>query len=465
MASDITSTISNILASTSAQPSNDLVHSFKAIPLLPKGKLQLGKPSPLHLTGRKPLLAPHPPESSNPQSLSLSGTLGPLESTGGSGKSTRSAKTPSRLPSASPRRQSSVDLSQTFDTLKLPIAPATALTMFRAALTDYELSEISNFEHIFFLGLKAAKVRPSIESKNSGFDDDRGDYKLVPNDHLAYRYEVIEILGKGSFGQVCRCFDHRNKEFVALKIIRNKKRFHHQATVEVRILQTLVENDPDDSHNVVHMREFFPFRHHLCLTFELLSINLYEFMKGNNFRGLSLQLIRRFAVQILMCLSYSRKLGIIHCDLKPENILLKAPNRSGIKIIDFGSSCFENERVYTYIQSRFYRAPEIMLGIPYTTAIDMWSLGCIMVELYTGFPLFPGESEAEQIQCIMEVKGLPSMDLLDQSSRKKMFFDSDNRPKIVPNSRGKKHYPATKSLDSLLKGTEAGFLPFIQSTL
>lgn len=84
---------------------------------------------------------------------------------------------------------------------------------------------------------------------------------------------------------------------------------------------------------------------------------------------------------------------IIHCDLKPENILLKEENKSGIKIIDFGSSTFIDEKVYTYIQSRFYRAPEIMFGIPYTPAIDMWSLGCIIAELYIGYPLFPGESE------------------------------------------------------------------------
>ena len=83
----------------------------------------------------------------------------------------------------------------------------------------------------------------------------------------------------------------------------------------------------------------------------------------------------------------------MHCDLKPENIMLKQPNKSGIKVIDYGSSCMHNERIYTYIQSRFYRAPEIILGIPYTSAIDMWSFGCILAELYTGFPLFPGESE------------------------------------------------------------------------
>jgi len=87
--------------------------------------------------------------------------------------------------------------------------------------------------------------------------------------------------------------------------------------------------------------------------------------------------------------------NIIHCDLKPENILLRKKNKSGIKIIDFGSSCFGDKRVYTYIQSRFYRSPEVIFGLEYSTAIDMWSFGCVLFELYTGDPLFPGESESE----------------------------------------------------------------------
>jgi dual specificity tyrosine-phosphorylation-regulated kinase 2/3/4 len=74
---------------------------------------------------------------------------------------------------------------------------------------------------------------------------------------------------------------------------------------------------------------------------------------------------------------------------------LKQPNKSGIKVIDYGSACMWNERIYTYIQSRFYRAPEVILGIPFTAAIDMWSFGCILAELYTGYPLFPGESEQD----------------------------------------------------------------------
>ena len=108
-----------------------------------------------------------------------------------------------------------------------------------------------------------------------------------------------------------------------------------------------------------------------------------------------------------------REHSIIHCDLKPENVLLKQPNKSGIKLIDFGSSCFSDEKIYTYIQSRFYRAPEIMLAIPYTMAIDIWSFGCILAELFTGFPIFPGESEPEQMSLIMEVNGLPPPELLE----------------------------------------------------
>jgi dual specificity tyrosine-phosphorylation-regulated kinase 2/3/4 len=146
-----------------------------------------------------------------------------------------------------------------------------------------------------------------------------------------------------------------------------------------------------------------------------MSINLYEQIKDNNFKGLSLRLIKKYAIQILQSLKFLRKNFVVHCDLKPENILLVENGKEEIKVIDFGSSCFESEQLYTYIQSRFYRAPEIMLGIRYTSAIDVWSLGCILAELFTGFPLFPGESEPEQMALIMEVNGLPPVKLLKVS--------------------------------------------------
>ena len=109
----------------------------------------------------------------------------------------------------------------------------------------------------------------------------------------------------------------------------------------------------------------------------------------------------KFAIQILHALLFLGQNSIVHCDIKPENIMLKDPNKTGVRLIDLGSSCYEPDQFYTYIQSRFYRAPEIIFGIRYTLAIDMWSFGLVLAELLTGYPLFPGESEEEQLLMYM----------------------------------------------------------------
>jgi dual specificity tyrosine-phosphorylation-regulated kinase 2/3/4 len=129
-----------------------------------------------------------------------------------------------------------------------------------------------------------------------GFDDDKGDYHVKMRDHVAYRYEVVDMLGKGSFGQVVKTLDHKTNKHVALKMIRNKKRFHQQALVEVKILEKIRIEDADDSANIVKMIDSFYFRGHLCIVFEMLSMNLYEFIKSNNFRGFSLTLIRKYVL-------------------------------------------------------------------------------------------------------------------------------------------------------------------------
>jgi len=347
------------------------------------------------------------------------------------------------------------------------MTPAVALKKHRDKLSGYEQGEILDYPQVWYLGHAAHKLMtaPASNVNNYGYDDERGDYNVMLRDHIGYRYEIVSPLGKGSFGQVVKCFDHKNNSVTALKLIRNKKRFHHQALVEVKLLQYCKERDPHDQANLVHMDEYFYFRNHLCITFELMSINLYELIKNNNFQGLSLGLIRRFAVQLLSALRALRKLRIIHCDLKPENILLRQPNKSGIKIIDFGSSCFEDERVYTYIQSRFYRSPEVILGLPYDTAIDMWSFGCILAELYTGYPLFPGENEMEQMSCIMEVFSTPPTELVDISTRRKMFFDSSGNPRVVPNSRGKKRRPGSKELAASIQCNDTKFVSFLEGCL
>jgi len=168
--------------------------------------------------------------------------------------------------------------------------------------------------------------------------------------------------------------------------------------------------------------------------------------------------------------------------MKPENVLLKQQGRSGIKVIDFGSSCYEHQRVYTYIQSRFYRAPEVILGAKYGMPIDMWSLGCILCELLTGYPLLPGEDEGDQLSCIIELLGMPPQKLLDQSKRAKNFISSKGYPRYctattLPDGttvlnggrsrRGKpRGPPGSRELQTALKGCDDPlFLDFIRRCL
>ncbi|KAG8233489.1 hypothetical protein J437_LFUL013738 [Ladona fulva] len=341
-----------------------------------------------------------------------------------------------------------------------------ALRQSGSCLTEYERNEIQDFPEIWYLGIGACKIHGEEGGpKNGGYDDALGSYNKVLHDHIAYRYEILEVIGKGSFGQVIKALDHKTNKHVAIKIIRNKKRFHHQALIEVRILDHLRKKDKDCSHNVVHMTEYFYFRNHLCITFELMSLNLYELIKKNNYQGFSLGLIRRFAQSLAQCLLLLYQEDIIHCDLKPENVLLRRRGSTSIKVIDFGSSCYTHQRVYTYIQSRFYRSPEVILGRQYGKAIDMWSLGCILAELYTGYPLFPGENEIEQLACIMEVLGSPPSNLLETASRRRLFFDAKDNPRCVTNSRGRQRIPGSKDLASALDCSHAPFVDFIRRCL
>jgi len=368
-----------------------------------------------------------------------------------------------------PRKRLAINHSRSIECADLkptyPLTPVQAVKMHLAQLTEYERREILGFPQIYYLGLEANKIQGGAGLPNFGFDDKKGDYALVSKDQIQYRYEVLDLLGQGSFGKVCRCFDHKTKDHVAVKILRNRKRFHQQGQIERSILERLRQQDPDDKLCVVKVKNSFQWRDHLCFSFELLAANLYDFLKINDFAGLSGSLIRKFAIQLVIALRFLKGNHIIHCDLKPENILLKTSSRSAIKVIDFGSACLDTERIYTYIQSRFYRAPEIVLGLPYSAAIDMWSLGCILAELHLGYPLFPGESEQEQLACIMEVLGVPPEPVLSQATRRKLFFDSQNAPRIKANSRGKRRIPASKSLESLLHVSDPAFLDFISRCL
>ena len=164
-----------------------------------------------------------------------------------------------------------------------------------------------------------------------------------------------------------------------------------------------------------------------------------------------------------MSLEFLRKQNIIHCDLKPENILLKEYNKSGIKMIDFGSSCFQDETIYTYIQSRYYRAPEITLGISYGHYIDTWSIGCILAELFTGVPVFPGENEFEQMKYMIDTLGMPPRTMMQRGSRRSVFFDEDGHVNSSVKATSTTLDIFCKPLKERIE--DADFLDFIESFL
>eukprot|EP01119_Soliformovum_irregulare_P012906 TRINITY_DN3386_c0_g1_i1.p1 TRINITY_DN3386_c0_g1~~TRINITY_DN3386_c0_g1_i1.p1 ORF type:complete len:411 (-),score=53.94 TRINITY_DN3386_c0_g1_i1:110-1342(-) len=291
----------------------------------------------------------------------------------------------------------------------------------------------THINNVYFYRQKQEKIKEAMRAAtdNNGFDDECADYILSPGELFGPddRYQMKEVLGKGSFGQVIKASVRATGEYVAIKIIKNKPMFRRQATIEIEILQGL-RDKAEDLCNIVELREHFVYRNHLCLVFELLSFSLYDLLQRSHFLGISLSLVRKFAQQILHTLCYLRlpSVDVIHCDLKPENILLRHPKKSAIKVIDFGSSCHYNGRIYKYLQSRFYRSPEVILELEYGHGIDMWSCACVLVEMHTGEPLFQGMAEFDQLFEICQVIGLPPDWMIEQSPKKSRFFNLSYHP-------------------------------------
>ena len=367
-----------------------------------------------------------------------------------------------------PKDPNEVDIVALNDPNRPPYKPDDAIKAFGNVMTEFEKNECQNFKEIYFAGTEEAeKVEGTWDDPtcNNGYDNEDGIYHQRIGDHLGYRYEILQELGAGAFGSVIKGRDHKTGQNVAIKLIRNKKRFHQQALIEVKILNILKEKDKKQKLNVIHIIDYFYFRNHLCISFELLGMNLYELIKKNNYHGFSLNVVRRIAIALLKCLYALSDEKLIHCDLKPENILIYPKGQggqNGIKVIDFGASCYTHERVYTYIQSRFYRAPEVILGAGYGMPIDMWSAACIIVELYNGLPIFPGENEHEQIACFLEVLGPPAETLLEKSQRKRVFFDSNGEPRQMTNSRGKRRKVSGRPIETAVGSDDPAFIDFLK---
>ncbi|CAK7264432.1 U4/U6 small nuclear ribonucleoprotein prp4 [Sporothrix epigloea] len=264
-------------------------------------------------------------------------------------------------------------------------------------------------------------------------DDIQGYYKIRRGEILDDRYQIQSSLGKGMFSGVARAWDISTPERreVAIKIMRNNDALRKGGYTEIAILRKLNESDPESRKHIVRFERSFEFRGHLCMTFENLSLNLREVLKkfGNNV-GINLHGVRVYAYQIFVALAHMRRCSIIHADLKPDNILVN-DNRSTLKICDLGTAIDRSDaatahmEITPYLVSRFYRAPEIVLGMPYDYAVDMWSIGCTLYELYTGKILFTGESNNQMLRAIMEIRGKMSAKLYRRGELWRMHFDDN----------------------------------------
>ncbi|KAJ6630358.1 kinase-like domain-containing protein [Mycena sp. CBHHK59/15] len=262
----------------------------------------------------------------------------------------------------------------------------------------------------------------------------------VPGGAVGERYQVYASVGRGMFAVVVRARVLSDGEGevkeggreVAIKIVRAQEVMHRAGLKESAILMKLQLADPEDKKHIVRLERTFEHRGHLCLVFESLSMNLRDVVKrfGKDV-GLNIRAVRAYAHQLFLALSHLRKLGVIHADIKPDNILVNE-SKTMLKLCDLGSAsdAAENE-ITPYLVSRFYRAPEItladvvppVLGVPYDAALDIWSIGCTLYELYTGKILFPGRSNNQMLLLMMELKGRFNGKMVKRARFGEVYFD------------------------------------------
>ncbi|KAI4379155.1 hypothetical protein MLD38_005489 [Melastoma candidum] len=235
---------------------------------------------------------------------------------------------------------------------------------------------------------------------SDNWDDAEGYYCYTLGEVLDGRYQVIAAHGKGVFSTVVRAKDihagvDEPKE-VAVKILRNREAMYKAGIEELGILKKLVDADPDDKRHCVRLLSSF-----------------------------KLTAVRAYAKQLFISLKHLQNCGVLHCDIKPDNMLVNEA-KNMVKLCDFGNAMFSGKNEITpYLVSRFYRAPEIILGLPYDHPMDIWSVGCCLYELYTGKVIFPGHTNNDMLRLHMELKGPFPKKMLRKGAFTEQHFDED----------------------------------------
>ncbi|XP_076926726.1 uncharacterized protein LOC143590007 [Bidens hawaiensis] len=307
-----------------------------------------------------------------------------------------------------------------------------------------------------------------VHRKNrTGFEEDKN-FHVVLNSVIAGRYHVSEYLGSAAFS---KAHDLHTGMDVCVKIIKNNKDFFDQSLDEIKLLKFVNKHDPGDKYHLLRLYDYFYYREHLLIVCELLKANLYEFQKFNRESGgevyFTMPRLLSITIQCLEALQFLHDLGLIHCDLKPENILVKSYSRCEIKVIDLGSSCFETDHLCSYVQSRSYRAPEVILGLPYDKKIDIWSLGCILAELCTGNVLFQNDSPATLLARVIGIISPIDQDMLAKGRDTHKYFTKNHvlYERNQDTNRLECLVPKKTSLRHRLPMGDQGFIEFVTHLL
>ncbi|XVE57221.1 hypothetical protein DITRI_Ditri04bG0073800 [Diplodiscus trichospermus] len=310
-----------------------------------------------------------------------------------------------------------------------------------------------------------------VHRKNrTGFEEDKN-FHVVLNSVIAGRYHVTEYLGSAAFSKAIQANDLHTGMDVCVKIIKNNKDFFDQSLDEIKLLKYVNKHDPADKHHILRLYDYFYYREHLLIVCELLKANLYEFHKFNRESGgevyFTMPRLQSITIQCLEALQFLHGLGLIHCDLKPENILVKSYSRCEVKVIDLGSSCFETDHLCSYVQSRSYRAPEVILRLPYDKKIDIWSLGCILAELCTGNVLFQNDSPATLLARVIGIIGPIDQDMLAKGRDTYKYFTKNHMLYERNQETNRLEYlvPKKTSLRHRLPMGDQGFIDFVAHLL
>ncbi|XP_032456930.1 dual specificity protein kinase CLK2 isoform X7 [Nasonia vitripennis] len=257
---------------------------------------------------------------------------------------------------------------------------------------------------------------PSVE------DDEDGHLVYHSGDVLANRYKVLATLGEGTFGKVVKVKDLQMDHVMALKIIKNVEKYREAARLEINALEKIAAKDPEGQHLCVKMLDWFNYHGHMCIAFEMLGLSVFDFLRDNDFQPYPLDHVRHMGYQLCYAVKFLHDNKLTHTDLKPENILfvdsafdlvynskkrkdVRIVKRTDIRLIDFGSATFDHEHHSTIVSTRHYRAPEVILELGWAQPCDVWSIGCILFELYLGITLFQTHDNREHLAMMERILG------------------------------------------------------------